>query len=74
MNFYGSFPPRRFSVPGSFQAIDPRALEDGVGSTQSFDDPGRYYVACLFWPPDEAGSTMRPASLLEVSDGPEPSS
>lgn len=62
-NFYGSFPPRRFSIPGSGQIVGRQTLHiNGLGWIGPFDEPGRYYLAC-------GAGTLHPAALLQVTDG-----
>lgn len=65
-DFFGSFPPRKFLVPGSAQQISALARWT---PTDPFTDPGpRYYLACLTYG-HAHGSGMLPATLLEVTDG-----
>lgn len=66
VNFYSLFPPPRFIVPGIGQVLGAEKVSDGMASAGPFAASGRYYVACVAWPPDENGSTIHPAALLEV--------
>lgn len=67
VNYYGDFPPERFLGPGDI--VGSGQLEDGKAWIGPFDQAGRYFVACLAWPPDEGGGTLHHAALLQVTEG-----
>ena len=69
VNFYGTFPPRRFLVPGAGQVFNGRILRAGFGRLFPAVGPGRYWVVCMTYPPDEMGGTLHPAALLQVTAG-----